>query len=103
MTVALVPSVLMIPVVQNLPETLGKVRRPENLRQEQNRPPRVLVLRDGQERTLKNRIGRELFGAGKKPGIDLRVDSAQLRLQTRRVAFRVVHQKAWVDAKESRQ
>jgi len=38
MTVALVPSVLMIAVVQDLSETLGQVGRPKNLRQEQNRP-----------------------------------------------------------------
>src|SRR6266576_7358153 len=102
MSVALVPSVLMIPVVQDLSETLGQVRRPKNLRQEQNRPARVFVLRDSQERTLKNWVGRELFCACKKPRIDLCVYGAQLRLQARRVAFRVVHQKAWIDAEESR-
>jgi len=32
------------------------------------------VLRDDQKCTLKRRIRRELFGAGKKPGIDFRVN-----------------------------
>src|SRR2546430_12076390 len=103
MTVALLSSVVMIARMQDFSEALGQVRSSENLRQEQNRPARVLVLRDGQERMLKNGIGRELFGAGKKPGINFCVDGTQLVLKPRRVAFRVVHQKARVDAKESRQ
>src|SRR5258708_4373454 len=61
------------------------------------------MLRDGQKRTLKHRIRRELFGAGKKPGIDLRVDGTQFRLEPRRIAFRVVHEKSWIDAEESGQ
>src|ERR1700704_381681 len=61
------------------------------------------MLRDGQQRTLKHRNGRELFGAGKKPGIDFCVDGAQFRLQAWRVAFWIVHQKAWINSEESRQ
>ncbi len=61
------------------------------------------MLRDGKKRTLKDRIGRELLGAGKKPGIDFRVHGTQFRLQSRRIALRIVHQKTWIDAEESRQ
>src|SRR5437879_8271244 len=61
------------------------------------------MLRDGQKRALKRRIGRKLFGAGKKPGIDFRVNGTQFRLQARRVAFWVIHEKAWIDAEEPRQ
>src|SRR3989442_12701386 len=103
MTVALVPSVLMTAGMQNFTQAFGQVRRPENLCQEQNRAARVLVLRDGQEHTLKHWIGRELFGTGKKPRIDLRVDGPEFRLQARRVAFRVIHQEARIDTEESRQ
>src|SRR5216684_8001445 len=59
------------------------------------------MLRDDQKRTLKRRIGRDLFGAGKKPGINFRVNGTQFRLQARRVAFRVIHEKAGIDAEES--
>ncbi len=61
------------------------------------------MLRDSEKRTLKDRIGRELLGAGKKPGIDFRIDRTQFRLKSRRVALRIVHQKSWIDAEESRQ
>ncbi len=61
------------------------------------------MLGDDQKRPLKRRISRELFGARKKPGIDFRVDGAQFGLQARRVAFRVVHKKARIDAEEPRQ
>src|SRR5260370_14464617 len=61
------------------------------------------MFRDGQQPALKRGIRRELFGAGKKPGIDLRVDRPQFRLKPRRIPFRVVHQKTWIDAEESRQ
>src|SRR6267378_1225251 len=101
MTAALLSSVVMIARVQNLSEALGQVGRTENFRQEQNRPARVFVLRDDQKCTLKRRIRRELFGAGKKPGIDFRVNRTQFRLQARRVAFRVIHEKAGIDAEES--
>src|ERR1700686_3951394 len=103
MTAALLSRVLMIAVVQYFSEALGQIGRPENLGQEQNRPARVFMLRDGQKCALKNRISRELFGAGIKPGIDFRFDRAQFRLKTWRIAFRVVHQKSWIDAEESRQ
>ncbi len=103
MTAALLFPVLMIALVQDFPEALGQIGRPEDLRQEQNRPARVFMLRDDQKCALKHRIGRELFGAGIKPGIDFRVDRAQFRLKTWRIAFRVVHQKSWIDAEESRQ
>src|SRR5260370_10316359 len=103
MTAALLSPVLMTAVVQNFPEALGQVRCPENFCQKQNGPARVFMFRDGQQSALKRRIGRELFGAGKKPGIDFRVDRTQFRLQPRRIAFRVVHQKTWIDAEESRQ
>ncbi len=102
MTFAFVSPVSMIAWMQDFSQALGQVWRPENLRQEQNRPARVFVLRDSQERALKHWVGRELFCACKKPRIDLCVYGAQLRLQARRVAFRVVHQKAWIDAEESR-
>src|SRR5260370_2164825 len=97
------PSILMITRVQDFSETFGQIGRRENFRQEQNRPARILMLRDRLECVLQSRISRELFGAGKKPGIDLRVDGAQFRLQPRRVAFGVVHQETWIDAEESRQ
>src|ERR1700694_2177194 len=103
MTAALLSPILMIAVVQYFSEALGQIGRPENFRQEQNRPAGVFMLRDCQKCTLKRRIGRELFGAGIKPGIDFRFDRAQFRLKTRRIAFRVVHQKSWIDAEESRQ
>src|SRR6266566_2533069 len=102
MTFAFVSPVSMIAWMQDFSQALGQVWRPENLRQEQNRPARVFVLRDSQECALKHWVGRELFCACKKPRIDLCVYGAQLRLQARRVAFRVVHQKAWIDAEESR-
>src|SRR5260370_2500105 len=97
------PSILMITRVQDFSETFGQIGRPENFRQEQNRPTRILMLRDRLECVLQRRIRCELFGAGKKPGINFRVDGAQFRLQPRRVAFGVVHQKTWIDAEESRQ
>ena len=58
------------------------------------------MFRDDQERTLERRIGCELFGTGKEPGVDLRVNGAQFGLQARRVAFGIVHQKSWIDAEE---
>ena len=61
------------------------------------------MLRDGEKRTLKDRIGRELFGAGKKPGINFRVDRTQFRLKSRRITLRIVHQKTWIHAEESGQ
>jgi len=102
MTLALMSPILMIARMQDFSESRGQVWRPENLRQEQNCPARVFVLGDGLERALKHWVGRELFGASKKPRIDLCVYGAQLRLQARRVAFRIVHQKAWIDAEKSR-
>src|SRR5713226_6569729 len=103
MTAALLPPVLMIGRMHDFSEALGQIGRPENFRQEQNGPARIFMLGDGQKSALKRRIRRELFGAGKKPGIDFRVDRTQFRLQPRRIAFRVVHQKTWIDAEESRQ
>src|SRR5258708_5066220 len=103
MAAARLSPVLMIAWMQNFSEALGQVRCPENFRQKQNRPARVFMLRDGQKCALKHGISRELFGAGKKPGIDFRVDRAQFRLKTWRIAFRVVHQKTWINAEESRQ
>src|SRR5258708_3699488 len=103
MTAALLPPVLMIGRMHDFSEALGQIGRPENFRQEQNGPARVFMFRDGQKSALKRRIRRELFGAGKKPGIDFRVDRPQFRLQPRRIAFRVVHQKTWIDTEESRQ
>src|ERR1700682_4063142 len=103
MTAALLFPVLMIARMQDFSEALGQIGRPENFRQEQNRPTRVFVFRDGEKCTLKHRISGELFGAGIKPGIDFRFDRAQFRLKTWRIAFRVVHQKSWIDAEESRQ
>jgi hypothetical protein len=103
MTAALLSPVLMIARMHDFSEALGQIGRPENFRQEQNGPARVFMLRDGQECTLKRRIRRKLFGAGKKPGIDFRVDRTQFRLKTWRVTFRVVHEKTWIDTEESRQ
>ena len=97
----LLTSIMMIAMVQNFSETLGQVRRSDNFRQEQNRAARIFVLRDGQKRALESRIGRELFGAGKKPGINLCVNGAQFGLKPRRVAFRVIHQKSRVNAEET--
>jgi len=51
------------------------------------------MLRDGQKRALKRRIGRKLFGAGKKPGIDFRVNGTAISIASRRVAFWVIHEK----------
>src|SRR5258708_10056103 len=103
MTAALLSPVLMIARMHDFSEALGQIGRPENFRQEQNGPARVFMLGDGQKSALKRRIRRELFGAGKKPGIDFRVDRPQFRLKPRRIAFRVVHQKTWIDTEESRQ
>ena len=103
MTAALLSPVLMIAVVQDFSEALGQIGRPENFRQEQHRPARVFMLRDIEKRTLKERIGRKLFGTGKKPGIDFRVDRTQFRLKSRGIALRIVHQETWIDAEESRQ
>src|SRR5258705_9413564 len=103
MTAALLCPVLMIARMQDFSEALGQIRRPENFRQEQNRPARVFMLRDGQKCMLKHRIGRELFSARKKPGIDFRVDRTQFRLKSRRIALRIVDQETWIDAEESRQ
>ena len=61
------------------------------------------MLSDGQESALENGVCCELFSAGKKPGIHFRVNGAQFRLQARCVTLRVVHQKTWIDAEESRQ
>ena len=54
MPVAFVSPVSMIAWMQDFSQALGQVWRPENLRQEQNRPARVFVLRDSQERALKH-------------------------------------------------
>src|SRR6266436_7268569 len=61
------------------------------------------MLSDGQESALENGVCCELFSAGKKPGIHFRVNCAQFRLQARCVTLRIVHQKTWIDAEESRQ
>src|SRR6266853_5813076 len=98
----LLPSILMITWMQDFSEPLGQIGRPQNFRQEQHRPARIFMFRDGLERALQGRIGRELFGAGKKPGVNFRVNGAQVRLQPRSVTFGIVYQKTWIDAKESR-
>ena len=98
----LLPSILMITWMQDFSEPLGQIGRPQNFRQEQNRPARVFMLRDIEKRTLKDRIGRKLFGTGKKPGVNFRVNGAQFRLQPRSVTFGIVYQKTWIDAEESR-
>src|SRR5262250_1267544 len=49
------------------------------------------------------RISREILGAGKEPGINLGVNGAQIRLQTRRVPFRVIHEKSGIDTEEASQ
>src|SRR5258708_26744136 len=64
---------------------------------------RFFVFSIGQESALKNGVCGELLSAGKKPGIDFRVNSAQFRLQPWRVTLRGVHQKSGIDAEESRQ
>ena len=61
------------------------------------------MFRDGEKRLLQSWISRELLGSGEKPGIDFRVNGPQLRLEPRGVAFRIVHQKSWIHAEESRQ
>ena len=97
------PSILMITRVQDFSETFGQIGRPENFRQEQNRPARILMLRDGLECVLQRRISRELFSPGKEPGVNFRVDGAQFRLQPRRVALGIVHQVPGMDLEETRQ
>ncbi len=103
MAAALLSPILLIAVMQDFSEALSQVGCPKNFRQEQNRPARVFMFRDCQKCALKDGISSELFGAGKKPGINFRVDGTQFRLQSRRIAFRVVHQKTWIDAEEPRQ
>src|SRR5580704_4227364 len=96
-------TALMFGRMQNLPEPLGKTRRAKNLRKEQKGPAGIFVVRDRQKAAAKLRIGGKLFGGSIKPGVNLGVDDAQRRLQLRRVAFRIVHQKTGIDAEEARQ
>jgi hypothetical protein len=96
-------TALMLARMQNLPETFRQTRSAKNFREEQKCAARVFVLRDYQEAAAEFRIGGKLFGAGVEPGIDLGVDGTERGLQFWRVAFRVVDEKTWIDAEETRQ
>src|SRR5271163_3490013 len=97
------PTALVLVRMQNFSETICQTRRAKNLREQQKRAARIFVFRDHQKTAAKLRIGSELFRAGVEPGIDLGVDGAERGLKLRRVAFRIVHQKAWIDPKETRE
>src|ERR1700722_5036511 len=96
-------TALMFGRMHSPPEPLGKTRRAKNLRKEQERPARIFILRNRQKAAAEFRVGGKLFGGGVKPGVNLGVDDAQRRLQLWRVAFRIVHQKTWINAEEPRQ
>jgi hypothetical protein len=96
-------TALLLGRMQNFPEPLGKSGRAKNFRKEQKRPARIFVLRDRQEAAAKLRISGKLFGGSEKPGVNLGVNDTQRGLQLRRIAFRVVHQKTRIDAKETGQ
>jgi hypothetical protein len=96
-------TALMLGRMQNLPETIRQARRAKNLRKEQKRPARIFVLRNRQEAAAKLRIAGKLFGSSEKPGVNLGVNDTQRRLQLRRIAFRIVHQKTGIDAEETGQ
>jgi hypothetical protein len=83
------PTALLLPRMQDFPESFRQTRRAKNLYQEQKRLTRILMLRDGQE--------------GIQPGIYLCVDGAKSRLQLGRVAFWIVNQKTGIYAEEPRQ
>jgi hypothetical protein len=97
------PTALMRSRMHNFSEPLREAGRAKNFREQQKRAARVFVFRDHQKTATKLWIGGKLFGAGVQPGIDLGVDGAQRGLQLRRVTFRIVHQKAGIDAEETRQ
>src|SRR5579863_6732433 len=96
-------TALMLGRMENFAETIGETRRAKNFREKQKRAAGIFHFCDGQEAAAKLRIGGELFGGGVEPGVDLGVDDAQGRLQLGRVAFRIVHQKAGIDAEETRE
>src|SRR5580700_8612232 len=89
--------------MQNFSQAIRQTWRAKNFRKEQKRLARILMSGDGQKTAAQFRIGGKLFGAGIEPRVDLGVHSTERGLQLRRVAFRVVHQKTWIDAEEARQ
>jgi hypothetical protein len=96
-------TVRMLARMQNLPETICQTGRAKNLGEEQQRPARIFVLRDGQKPTAKLRISGKLFRAGVQPGINLGVDSPERGLQLGRVAFRIIDQESGIHAEELRE
>jgi len=94
---------LLLGRMQNFAEPLGKPGRAKNFRKKQKRPARIFVLCDRQEAAAEFRIASKLFGGSEKPGVNLGVNDTQRRLQLRRIAFRIVHQKTRIDAEETGQ
>ena len=93
----------MLARMQNFSQPICQTWRAKYLRKEQKRPARIIVSRDRQETAAQFRIGGKLFRAGVEPRIDLGVHNPKRGLQLRRVAFRIVHQKTWIDAEETRE
>jgi hypothetical protein len=76
MTAALRLTSRRIAGLQNFRETLDKPWGSENFRQKQKRFARIRSFGNGQDRSLKFRVRRELLRASEKPGVHLGVNGA---------------------------
>ena len=88
---------------QDFAESVGQTRGTKNFRKEQKRLPRIRDFRDRQKRFAEIRVGRKLFDAGVEPAVHFCVGGSQVGLQPERISFRIVHQKARINAEETRQ
>ena len=64
MAATLVAACGRISRTQNFRQAIGETRSSQNLRHEKKRAARIGAFRNGQERSLQVRIGRELPRAG---------------------------------------
>ena len=101
---ALLPTLIHISArPQDFVQPVRQPRCPKNFAQQQQRPPRIIHLSDSQQCLTERGIGGKLLDAAKQPRIDLRVLGPQIRLQPRRIALRIVHQKARINFEKPRQ
>jgi len=89
--------------LKNLSQSLIEARSAENFRKEEQGTAGVAIFRDGEERAGQLRVGFELIGAGKEPGVDRGVFGAEDGLQLAGEARGVVDKEAGKNPEESRE
>jgi hypothetical protein len=91
------------PGSQHFAETLGEAGSAKNFGEKQDRAARIGDLRDVAEGACQFDIAGELVGADVQPGVDGGIGHAKFGLQFTGIAWWIIDQESWIDAKESSQ